>query len=189
MTFSDEVVRKSYIVTENLMLLVRLFGVTIRIFSLCRTLLLWFLFYIIVILSEIQSAFSPYVYLNQFIGNSNIYHLRTVIILSFISFLKPGVSNSVHILNCIMTSVTGDPPVANCPNENRIVTADAGENEAMVTWTEITSTGNTVTINDENYRPGSNFPVGFTKVVYTITKAADGTESFCIFYVVVKGML
>ena len=84
--------------------------------------------------------------------------------------------------------ITADPPITGCPNENKIVTASPNANEAMVTYEEVTSPGNTVTINDNNYRPMNNFPVGFTKVVYTITNTA-GAKSFCIFYVVVKGML
>ena len=87
-----------------------------------------------------------------------------------------------------MSSITGDPPVMNCPKTNQRKTADSNGG-ATVTWPEVTSsTGNNVEINNDDYRPGNNFPVGFTKVVYTITNAA-GAKSFCIFYVVVEGML
>ncbi len=59
----------------------------------------------------------------------------------------------------------------------------------MVTWTEPTSSTDAiiVEINDENNRPGNHFPIGFTRIEYTLRNPETGDVSYCAFYVHVLG--
>ncbi|XP_072028377.1 hyalin-like [Amphiura filiformis] len=77
--------------------------------------------------------------------------------------------------------------IGSCPNKNQIKTADVGAETAMVSWTEPGTTTGVTTINNEAYRPNSEFPIGYTRVVYTLTDSTTGDVSYCAFYVHVIG--
>ncbi|PWI31542.1 hypothetical protein DI383_02425 [Flavobacteriaceae bacterium LYZ1037] len=79
---------------------------------------------------------------------------------------------------------TENPTIA-CPG-NITVSNDAGNCDAVVTWTAPTGADNCAGFNvTSSHNPGDTFPIGTTTVTYTITDAAGLTDS-CSFNVTVN---
>ncbi|MCX7549257.1 HYR domain-containing protein, partial [Xanthomarina sp. F2636L] len=78
-----------------------------------------------------------------------------------------------------------EAPTITCPT-NITVNNDAGQCDAVVTWTVPTGADNCAGFNvTSSHNPGDTFPIGVTTVTYTITDAAGLTNS-CSFDVTVN---
>ncbi|XP_072175625.1 uncharacterized protein [Diadema setosum] len=104
---------------------------------------------------------------------------------NFIFYLARDGSGNLG--SCSFTITVADliaPTITNCPNDITTIT-DAGQPTAVVTWTEpiIMDNGGTPTISISK-ASGSEFGVGVTEVIYTVTDSASLTDR-CSFNVTV----
>src|SRR5690606_19561262 len=89
--------------------------------------------------------------------------------------------------SCTATVTVEDniAPTIACPTDI-ILSNDAGQCDAVVTWTAATGADNcTGAVVTSSHNPGDTFPIGTTTVTYTITDAAGLTDS-CSFNVSVN---
>src|SRR5690606_25323350 len=89
--------------------------------------------------------------------------------------------------SCTATVTVEDniAPTIACPTDI-ILSNDAGQCDAVVTWTAPTGADNcTGAVVTSSHNPGDTFPIGTTTVTYTITDAAGLTDS-CSFNVTVN---
>ena len=81
------------------------------------------------------------------------------------------------------------PVIADCPTDIT-QSNDAGQCDAVVTWTEPTATDNCTAAGSlvwtKSHLPGDTFPVGTTAVTYTARDAAGNTSLVCSFNVTVN---
>ena len=77
--------------------------------------------------------------------------------------------------------------IIGCP-EIVMVTADAGQDSAIVTWTEPRATDDSgvTPSQSKTHEPGSSFTVGTTTTVTYVFSDASGNRANCIFDVIVS---
>ena len=97
------------------------------------------------------------------------------------------VSNSSSFIITAGPVDTVPPVITNCPGATIMVTAPAGSNGAVATWTPITATDNDGMSPrlTQSHRSGDFFQVGDTIVSYTFTDQS-GNSAFCSFTVNVR---
>ena len=80
-----------------------------------------------------------------------------------------------------------EPPSFNICPADVINSTDASLNTSVIYWQEPTITDNVgVATNDSSHKPGDVFPVGRTKVTYSVSDGAGNTNN-CSFVVTVEG--
>ena len=86
----------------------------------------------------------------------------------------------------LLSTENNGPTFMNCPTDiNQVVGQDAAE--ATVTWTEPTAEDEDgVKSLGSNYVPGSRFPIGTTRVIYTAVDNND-QRTTCSFNIIVAG--
>ncbi|MEI7595673.1 MAG: HYR domain-containing protein, partial [Bacteroidota bacterium] len=100
-----------------------------------------------------------------------------------------AVGNISNVCSFNVTVVDNQKPIiSGCP-ANISKNADAGQCNAVVSWTEPTATDNCTASGSltwtKSHLPGSTFPVGTTTVTYTAIDAVNNTSNPCTFDVVI----